>query len=427
MRVAVVGAGIAGLAAAHELARTPGAEVHVFDAAPRPGGHAYTVDVEENGATFPVDLGFIVYNEPNYPVFSRLLRDLDVETVESSMGFSVSDRGTGIEYSGENARSMLAAPGNALKPQFWSMLRDLRRFWREGDAALAALDAGENPGTETLGAFCDRARLGEPFRRLFLRPMAGAIWSMPRRDIDAFPALTLLRFFHNHGLLAATGQPAWRTVRGGSRSYVTALVGTLTALGVGVHLGAAIERVERDSRDVTLRIAGQQSRFDEVVFACHSDTALELLGDADTNERSILGAIRYREQDVVLHCDRSLLPRHRRAWASWNVSTGGRESDPIAISYWMNRLQPLPTETPWCVTLNQSERIEPATIRHRLVFAHPQLDLGAVAAQARWSEISGHRHTHFCGAYWRYGFHEDGAWSGVRAATGIATSRREAQ
>lgn len=423
MRVAVLGAGIAGLTAAHELARWGGAEVHLFDAAPRAGGHACTVDVEENGATFPVDLGFIVYNERNYPLFSRLLGELGVETAASAMGFSVSDRASGIEYSGESALAMLAAPGNALKPAFWSMLRDLGRFFRAGRAALAS------PRTETLAAFCDRAGLGESFRRLFLRPMAGAIWSMPRREIDAFPAHTLLRFFHNHGLLAAGGRPAWRTVMGGSRAYVTALLETLTARGVGVHLGAAVETVDRrasSGRGVTLRVAGQASRFDEVVLACHSDTALALLADADARERSVLGAIRYRAQDVVLHRDASLLPRRRRAWASWNVATGGPEGDPIAITYWMNRLQPLPTATPWLVTLNQSERIDPAAVWCRCAFAHPQLDLAAIAAQARWEEISGRRHTHFAGAYWRYGFHEDGAWSGARAAAGLAAARREA-
>lgn len=422
MSVAIVGGGIAGLTAARELAGQgrPGREVHLFESASSFGGHACTVDVEENGRTFPIDVGFIVYNERNYPLLTRLFAELGVDTTESSMGFSVSDTRSGIEYSGDRYAALFAAPGNALRTEFWSMLLGLRTFFRAGREALAE-DRGE-----TVAELADRVGLSEPFRRLFLRPMAGAIWSMPRRDIDTFPASTLLRFFDQHGLLAAGGRPQWRTVRGGSRTYVDALRRALARSPVVLHAASPVERVTRDSGGVTLRTAGETLRFDEVVLACHSDTALALLGDADQREREILGAIRYAEQEVVLHCDPALLPRRRAAWASWNVATGGADDEPIAITYWMNRLQPLPTATPWCVTLNQTARIDPARIRTRLRFAHPQLDLAAIAAQARWHEIDGRRRTHFAGAYWRYGFHEDGAWSGVRAARALVEARRRA-
>jgi predicted NAD/FAD-binding protein len=404
VRVAVVGAGIAGLAAARELA--PHAEVHLFEAAPRAGGHAFTVEVEEAGRRFPIDLGFIVYNERNYPLFTRLLAELGVATAPSSMGFSVSDRASGIEYSGEGLATLFAAPTNALRPRFWSMLAGLRRFWRLGARAL------DGPEGRTLAELCDEAGLSEPFRRLFLRPMAGAIWSMPRREVDAFPARTLLRFFHQHGLLGYRGRPQWRTVAGGSRRYVEALLARLDAR---VHLGAPVERVERTATGVELRVAGERARFDEVVFACHSDTALALLADPSAAEREILGAIRYRSQEIVLHHDRTVLPRRERAWASWNVALDGADGGPIGVTYLMNRLQPLPTATPWCVTLNRSEAIDPGKVRHRASLAHPQFDAAAIAAQERWAEISGRRHTHYAGAYWRHGFHEDGAWSGARA------------
>jgi predicted NAD/FAD-binding protein len=405
MRIAVVGAGISGLVAARELSRS--AEVHLFDSAPRAGGHALTVDVDEAGRRFPVDVGFIVYNDRNYPVFSKLLGELGVESAPSSMGFSVSDRESGIEYSGEGLLSLFARPGNALDPRFWSMLRDLRRFWREGTRAL------DRPGNESLAAFCDEAGLSESFRHLFLRPMGGAIWSMPRRDVDSFPARALLRFFHQHGLLSFGGRPQWKTIAGGSRRYVEAILARLPAT---LRLGSAVERVERFGDRVELRVGGEVERFDRVVLACHADTTLSLLADPSDAEREILAALRYRAQQIDLHRDRSLLPRRKRAWAAWNVANEGSGAEGIGVTYLMNRLQPLPTSTPWCVTLNRRAAIDPAAIERSLEFAHPQFDAAAVAAQGRWGEISGLRRTHFAGAGWRYGFHEDGAWSGLRAA-----------
>jgi predicted NAD/FAD-binding protein len=411
VKIAVVGAGISGLAAAWELAGRH--EVHVFEAAPQVGGHAYTVEVEERGLRFPVDMGFIVYNRRNYPGFCRLLDELGVETAESSMGFSASDPATGFEYSGENLSSLLARRANLVDPRFWGIVAGAWRFWRAGTRELAsALASGHR---RTLGDFVRESRLPRSFVDLYLRPMAGAIWSMPTERVLDFPAATLLTFFRQHGLLDLRDRPAWRTVRGGAKRYVEAVTARLDAT---LHLATPVQSIRRLDPGVEIRAAGETVRFDQVVLALHSDQALAALADPTPAEREVLGVIRYRSSDVVLHDDASLLPRRRRAWSSWNVQIG--ETEDIGITYLMNLLQPLPTATPWCVTLNRTAAIDPSRIRHRVSFAHPQLDMAAVAAQERWSEVSGPRDTHYCGAYWRYGFHEDGLWSGQRAAQSVA-------
>ncbi len=417
MKIAVVGSGIAGLGAAWALASEH--EVHIFEAAPRAGGHACTFEVEEAGVRFPVDLGFIVYNRRNYPSFCRLLDELGVETAPSSMSFSASDPRTGFEYGGETLSGLLARWTNLFDPRFWKLVAGAWRFARAGERELAS---GRQ---RTLGEFARANRLPRPYVDLYLRPMTGAIWSMPLGDALNFPAATLLTFFRQHGLLDLLDRPAWRTVRGGSRRYVEALLARLDAT---LHLGAPVRSVRRlapQAAGVELRAGGGEAlRFDQVVLALHSDQALALLADPSPEEREILGAIRYRESEVVLHDDASLLPRRRKAWASWNVRLDG--SGEIGITYLMNLLQPLPSATPWCVTLNRTALIDPARIRHREVFAHPQLDAGAVAAQERWAEISGVRGTHYCGAYWRYGFHEDGIWSGERVAAALGAAARRA-
>ncbi|HEY2738194.1 MAG TPA: FAD-dependent oxidoreductase [Thermoanaerobaculia bacterium] len=414
MKIAVVGAGIAGLAAAWELAGRH--EVHVFETAPQAGGHAYTVEVEERGLRFPIDMGFIVYNRRNYPGFCGLLDELGVETAESSMGFSASDPATGFEYSGENLSSLLARPANLVDPRFWGIVAGAWRFWRAGTRELES-----GPGHRTLGDFVRENSLPRSFVDLYLRPMAGAIWSMPTAHVLDFPAATLLTFFRQHGLLDLMDRPAWRTIRGGARRYVEAVISRLDAIGTAFHLASPVQSIRRLDPGVEIRAAGESVRFDQLILALHSDQALAVLADPTPVEREVLGAIRYRASDVVLHDDASLLPRRRGAWSSWNVQIGNPDdSQEIGITYLMNLLQPLPTATPWCVTLNRTTAIDPSRIRHRVSFAHPQLDMAAVAAQERWSEVSGTRGTHYCGAYWRYGFHEDGVWSGQRAAQSIA-------
>jgi len=418
MRIAVVGAGIAGLYAARELAREH--EVWLFEREPRAGGHASTVDVEEGERSFPVDLGFLVYNRRNYPLFSRLLDELGVETAPSSMGFSVEEPASGFLLSGDRLGSLLARRRNLVDSRFWRVIAGQLRFARAGRRELEATSG------RTLGEFAAAAGLPADFVRLYLLPMAGAIWSMPPARCLDFPAAALLAFFRNHGLLTLADRPAWRTVAGGSRRYVEALLRDLKGLGVRVLLGTAVDRLARPSGGgVELTVGGGALGFDRALVALHSDRALATLADPTPAEREVLGAIRYRDNEVVLHDDRRALPRLERAWASWNVRLDDAGA-PIGVTYLLNKLQPLPTATPWCVTLNRSAAIDPARIRHRVVFGHPQFDAAALAAQGRWAEISGPRDTFYAGAYWRHGFHEDGAWSGARAAAAVAASAARA-
>ncbi|GMU66771.1 MAG: amine oxidase [Acidobacteriota bacterium] len=415
MRIAVVGGGIAGLVAARELARA-GHGVTLFERERRPGGHAATVEVEDAGVRFPVDLGFLVYNERNYPLFARLLAELGVATAPSSMGFAVEDPATGFLLSGDRAGALFARRRNLVDPRFWRVAAGQLAFARAGRRELAA------GRLRPLAELVREARLPRDFVELYLLPMAGAIWSMAPADVLDFPAAALVRFFDNHGLLTLLDRPAWRTVAGGSRRYVEALVATS---GFALAAGARVTAVRRPAGGgVELAVDGERLGFHRLVLATHADQALALLADPTPVEREVLGAFRYRDNEVVLHDDASLLPPPR-ARASWNVRLGGDDAG-IGVTYLLNKLQPLPVTRPWCVTLNRTAEIDPARIRHRTVFAHPQLDRAAIEAQGRWREISGPRDTFYAGAAWRYGFHEDGAWSGVRAAAAADASVRAA-
>ena len=332
------------------------------------------------------------------------------------MGFSVSCPETGFEYSGERLSGLLARPANAADPRLWAVVRGQLRFARAGGDELAS--GRERP----LADFAAAAGLPPAFLRWYLQPMAGAIWSMPPADVPAMSARTLLAFFQQHGLLDLADRPRWRTVVGGSRRYVDRLVATLPA---HLHLGTPVARVRRVAGGVELFAGGATTRFDHVVLALHSDQALGLLADPLPGEAAALAAIRYRDNDVLLHSDTALLPRRRAAGASWNVRADGGAG--IGVTYWMNALQPLAGATrTWCVTLNRTAAIDPAKIVHRARFAHPQLDAGAVAAQEGWEAVSGVGGVHYAGAWWRHGFHEDGMWSGVRAAAAVRAQARGA-
>jgi predicted NAD/FAD-binding protein len=415
VRIAVVGGGVAGLVAARELAGS-GHAVTLFEREARAGGHARTVEVDEDGRRFSVDLGFLVYNERNYPLFSRLLAELGVATAPSSMGFAVEEPASGFLLSGDRPAALFARRRNLVDPRFWRIAAAQLAFARAGRRELAS--GGQRP----LAEFAAAARLPRDFVALYLLPMAGAIWSMPPADVLDFPAATLLRFFDNHGLLTLADRPAWRTVLGGSRRYVEALVARSRFRLVA---GARVSALRRPAGGgVELTVDGERLGFERVVVATHADQALALLADPSPAEREVLGAFRYRDNEVVLHDDESLLPPPR-ARASWNVRLGD-DAAGIGVTYLLNKLQPLPAKRAWCVTLNRTAEIDPARIRHRVVFAHPQLDGAAIRAQARWPEISGPRDTFFAGAAWRYGFHEDGAWSGERAAAAVDASARRA-
>lgn len=413
MRIAVIGGGVSGLAAAHLLAERH--DVRLFEAAPKVGGHTYTQKVEEDGREIPVDLGFIVYNERTYPLFSRLLADLGVATKESSMSFSVRCEATGLEYNGSNLNTLFAQRRNLLSPRFYRMLRDILRFHRRAPALLAA---NENP---TLGAWLADEGFRGPFVTDYLVPMVSAIWSAEPDNVMAFPARSLASFLDRHGMLKVDDRPVWRVVVGGSRSYIAPLVARFADR---IAVGTPVDWLRRRQDGVYVKPrGGEEERFDRVVVAAHSDQALRLLADASDAEREILGAIRYQENDVVLHTDARFLPRRPLARASWNyhLNPQSRGVGP-QMTYWMNLLQGLGegAKRDYCVTLNRTAEIAPETILHRVTMAHPIYTSEAVAAQQRWPEINGGRGTYFCGAYWGYGFHEDGVKSAYRVAEAIA-------
>lgn len=407
-RIAVIGAGISGLACAWLLARTH--RVTLYAADDYLGGHTHTVDVTLEGVTHPVDTGFLVFNDWTYPNLIALFRHLGVATAASEMSFSVRLPDADLEWAGTNLAALFAQPANLLRPRFWGMLADLLRFNRE---ATAIARAGRSLQI-TVGEFLDQGRYGTAFRDWYLLPMCGAIWSCPTRSVLDFPADTLIRFCHNHGLLQVSGRPQWRTVMGGAREYVKPLASALS----DVRTAAPVTRLTRAADGVTVTTAAGTEDYDQAVLACHSDQALALLADAAPVERDLLAAVPYQPNRAVLHTDRSFLPARRSAWAAWNyhAEAGGQG---MAVSYLLNRLQPLPFQTPVIVTLNPEREPASGTVIGAYEYAHPLFDARAIAAQARLGEIQGVNRTWFCGAWTGYGFHEDGLKSGMAVAAAL--------
>jgi predicted NAD/FAD-binding protein len=406
VKIAIIGAGIAGNVVASRL--HPAHEITVFEAGDHVGGHAHTQRVEHEGREFDVDTGFIVYNERTYPEFSGLLAGLGVATQPSTMSFSVRCERSGLEYNGTTINTLFAQRRNLLRPAFHRMWRDILRFNRQAPGAV------EQSGHElTLGEFVRTHRYSPQFVAHYLQPMAAAIWSATPLDVAAMPARFLVGFFHNHGMLNVNDRPQWRTIAGGSARYVERLVAPFRAR---IHLRAAVERVTRGASQVTLKVRGAEPQhFDQVFFACHSDQALRLLGDPSAAERAVLGAIRYQRNDVVLHADTALLPRRRLAWAAWNFHLPVAHAERVCVTYNMNILQNLACRVPLCVTLNRNTAIAEARVLRRLHYDHPVFTVAAVAAQARQRELNGAQRSYYCGAYWRHGFHEDGAVSALTA------------
>lgn len=408
MKVAVVGSGIAGLVTAHLL--HPHHEVTVFEAGDRPGGHTNTVEVTVDGRVLAVDTGFIVYNEHTYPAFVRLLAHFGVATKASEMSFSVADEATGLEWRGTSPNTLFAQRRNLANRAFHRLLLDVTRFNREARRLAADPDAC---GERTLGDFLAEGRWSPQLLDWYLVPLGSAIWSADPGTFAAIPLGTFVRFFENHGLLRVGNQLRWRTVEGGAARYVEAI---LAPLAGRIRLGQPINKVVRHGDGVELRPAdGGPETFDHVVLATHSDQALHLLGDPSDAERAILGAIRYQPNRATLHTDARLLPRNRRAWASWNYHRPVTGSGLATVTYLMNRLQGLDTATPVLVTLNREAEIDPATVLGTYDYDHPVLDAGAVRAQGRRAEIDGVGRTSFAGAYWAAGFHEDGVQSALAA------------
>jgi predicted NAD/FAD-binding protein len=408
VRIAVVGAGIAGLSAAWRLSRRH--EVVLFEANDYLGGHTHTHEVEQDGRAYRIDTGFIVHNPAHYPRLTALFEELGVASRPTTMGFSV-QREDGLEYNATSLDGLFCQRRNLASPRFLGMVADLLRFYRQAPALLHA----PGPGP-TLGEYLDTHGYGAAFRDDHLVPMASALWSSPAARILEFPAQYLVAFMANHQMLQVAGRPQWRVVEGGSATYVQRL---RERWSVEARLACPVRAVRRDGHRVQLRHANGIDTFDHLVLACHGDQALALLEDADARERAILGAFEFQPNEVVLHTDARLLPRRRKAWAAWNAYVPDDPGAPCSVSYCMNLLQGIQSREPFVVTLNRSDAIDPARVLRRLQYAHPLYTPASVAARARQNEIQGLRRTWFTGAWWGWGFHEDGIRSGEDVAQAL--------
>ena len=415
-RIAIIGSGISGLVAAHTLAEAH--EVTLFEKDARLGGHTETHDIEVKGRHYAIDTGFIVFNDWTYPEFIRLMSSLGVDSQESHMSFSVKCELTGLEYNGTSLNALFAQRSNLFSPKFYRMIKDILRFNRDAPQLL------DNPhSTLTLGEYLELGRYGALFRNYYIIPMGAAIWSSHPAQMLDFPAVFFVRFFKNHGMLSVDQRPTWRVIRGGSSTYIPALTERFKQ---GIRLNAEIEGVLRHEDHVEIRFKnGDIQTFDQIVMACHSNQALKLLKDPSPEELDILGAMRYQVNETVLHTDTRMLPKRPLAWAAWNYHLPKMPLDRVAVTYNMNILQGIESDTTFCVTLNHLHDIDPKRILKQISYEHPVFDQAAVNAQERFHEVSGVRRTHFAGAYWGFGFHEDGVKSGLRAAQDILKPAHE--
>lgn len=431
MKIAIVGSGISGLAAAHRLQGQ--AAVTLFEAGSYFGGHTHTVDVRLPGAhgmvTHGVDTGFLVFNERTYPKLIALFAELGVATAKSDMSFSVQvpgghAGGSALEWSGSSLNTVFAQRRNLLNPRFIHMLREVLRFNRL--ATRIAESGTEDQLTQPLSAFLDQHRFSEVFQSWYFLPMLGCIWSCPTDQMLQFPVATMIRFCHNHGLIQVSNRPQWWTVAAGARNYVEKIIAGIPDR----RLNTPVSSIRRDAQGVWVTTAGHPERFDQVVLACHSDQSLRLLSDASPAEHATLGAIRYQPNQAVLHTDTSVLPQKRRAWAAWNyqrASTQSREQSTVCLHYLLNLLQPLPFTQSVVVSLNPLEPIVPAHVLGSYAYEHPVFDLAAIEAQKRLPALQGQQGTYFCGAWTGYGFHEDGLASGLDVAQRIQRTLAHAE
>jgi uncharacterized protein len=415
VRIAVIGSGISGLSAAWLLSRVH--EVTLFEKAERIGGHTHTQSVATPEGPVAVDTGFIVHNRATYPNFCRLMDEVGIDTVPSDMSFAA--QGVALPWCSRGLNGLFCERRHLLQPRFYGMWREILRFNREALELLKEPDASR----WSLGQWLQERGFGEVMKANYLLPMAGAVWSTSVADMEDFPAVTLARFFQNHGFLGVATQHPWRTIPGGTSRYIPKL---LQPLGNRVVTRARIGGIHRDAGGVTVAVEGQGAlRFDHVILAVHGDQTLPLLVDATPLEREVMGAFRSNASPATLHTDTGLLPRSRRAWASWNYRRHAAH-DRLLLTYHMNRLQPLPTQMDVFVTLHGEDGLDPSKVQARMDYRHPRYDLAAIRSQTRWAEVSGarshHGCTHFAGAYWAYGFHEDGLNSGIRVARDLGVS-----
>ncbi len=415
MKIAIIGGGISGLGAAYLLQKDH--DVTVFEKENSVGGHTATKTVEHNGRSYDIDTGFIVFNDWTYPNFIKLLDELGVESQDTRMSFSVKSDVRDLEYAGSSLNTLFAQRKNLLSPSYLKMLKDIVRFNKE---SIEDLEKGRIEGDMTLGEYLAQNNYGELFKSHYLVPMGSAIWSATLSSMEAFPLLFFVRFFKNHGLLSIKNRPQWRVIKGGSKSYLAPLCDSFKDR---IRTGVNIQSVTRDEQGVSIQFEGQEGkepeRFDQVIFGCHSDQALAMLGDASDAEQSVLGAMPYQENDVILHTDISLLPNRRLAWSAWNYGLVSATDQNAILTYNMNILQGIESDTTFCVSLNTEETIDPNKILGRYRYAHPVFSLESVAATQRWSEVNGTNKTWFCGAYWANGFHEDGFSSALRVANAL--------
>ncbi len=429
MRIAIIGSGISGLAAAHRLKERH--EITLFEADHRAGGHANTVSVTLDDLTYPVDTGFLVLNERTYPKLLALFAELKVPLADSDMSFSASMQPAGVEWAGSNLATLFAQPKNMGSPRFLRMIWDILKFNRQATAlALAREDQTDSHGLgdEPLGQWLDRNRYGTGFRQWYLLPMAAAIWSCPMKTMNRFPIGSFARFFHNHGLLQVENRPKWMTVKGGSAQYVDKILAGLDDVRLATPVLGVSRARQATSGQIDIRTAQGSQAFDAVVIASHSNQALAMLDDPSGQEKALIGAVAYQKNTAWLHTDTRLMPREKRAWAAWNYFARASEpsKDPVidgeprvSVTYWLNKLQPLPFSSDVFVTLNPLSEPRPEQVLKVLPYEHPVLDQGAIAAQHALKALQGERGTWFAGAWLGYGFHEDGLASGLAVANAL--------
>ena len=415
MKIAIIGAGISGLSAAYLLQREH--EITVFEQQDQIGGHTATIDVNVGGKDYAVDTGFIVYNDWTYPNFIRLMEELGVVSKPTEMSFSVSCEMSGLEYGGHNLNALFAQRKNIFNVSYLKMLRDIIRFNKQ---AIDDLDQQRIDASMTLGQYLHQNGYGKTFTDKYLIPMGSAIWSASTDSMLDFPLLFFVRFFKNHGLLSVNDRPQWRVIKGGSRTYLEPLT---AGFKDRIHTGALIQKISRSADSVSVYFDnGDSQRFDQIVFACHSDQALALLDDSSAEERAVLGAMPYQLNEVVLHTDDSLLPSKKLAWSSWNYWLRSEHQQQAVLTYDMNILQGIEAPVTFCVSLNAGEAIDSEKILGRYSYSHPVFSLDSVKAAERWSDINGVNRSWFCGAYWGNGFHEDGVASGIKVACSLGVS-----
>ncbi|KKA43729.1 MULTISPECIES: NAD(P)/FAD-dependent oxidoreductase [unclassified Salinivibrio] len=417
MKIAIIGSGIAGLTCAHYLNKQH--DITLFEANDYLGGHTATVDVDVASGQYAIDTGFIVFNDRTYPNYERLLNEIGVGRQPSQMSFSVRNDANGLEYNGHSLSSLFAQKRNVINVRFYRFLAEIMRFNRLARDAHETGEAERQGALNTLGDFLNQHGFSDYFCQNYILPMGAAIWSSTLSDMRGFPLAFFLRFFQNHGLLDITNRPQWYVIPGGSREYVKKLT---PAFEDKIHLNSPVTKVRRTPDAVWVTTEAGDQAFEQVIFACHSDQALAMLADPSEAEQQVLGAIPYQDNEVVLHTDTSLLPKRQGAWASWNYHlplSDKIDTEPAALTYNMNILQSIQAPETFCVTLNQTDRIEPSKILKQFVYAHPVFNTDSVAAQQQRHRVNGQQRSWFCGAYWYNGFHEDGVRSALDVVEGI--------